>query len=138
MADMIGAALRGDAALAAQLDAPLAGLHQALFVEANPIPVKWAAAQLGLCQEGIRLPLTWLSEAHRGRVGAALRDAQAQGVACTGPRVWRDAGRVRSCTDAVRAAGGAVAGLLLLAGLHRRRAACREPQVPASPQQRAA
>jgi 4-hydroxy-tetrahydrodipicolinate synthase len=77
MADMIDAAVHGDAALAAQLDAPLAGLHQALFAEANPIPVKWAATQLGLCQEGIRLPLTWLSEAHRGRVGAALREAQA-------------------------------------------------------------
>lgn len=77
VADMIAAALRGDAALAARLDAPLAGLHQTLFAEANPIPVKWAAAQLGLCQEGIRLPLTWLSEAHRARVGAALREAQA-------------------------------------------------------------
>ncbi len=77
LADMIDAALRADAALAARLDAPLAGLHQAMFVEANPIPVKWAAAQLGLCQEGIRLPLTWLGEAHRGRVAAALREAQA-------------------------------------------------------------
>jgi len=81
MADVIDAALRGDAALAARLDAPLANLHQAMFVEANPIPVKWAAAQFGLCQEGIRLPLTWLSEAHRGRVGAALREAQAGGAA---------------------------------------------------------
>ena len=77
MADMIAAALRGDAALAARLDAPLASLHQSLFLEANPMPVKWAAAQLGLCQEGIRLPLTWLSEAHRGRLAAALREAQA-------------------------------------------------------------
>ena len=80
MADMIGAALRGDAALAASLDAPLAALHQALFVEANPIPVKWAAAELGLIAEGIRLPLTWLSESHRGRVGAAVREAQRGGA----------------------------------------------------------
>jgi 4-hydroxy-tetrahydrodipicolinate synthase len=80
MADMIGAALRGDAALAARLDAPLTPLHQALFVEANPIPVKWAATELGLIAEGIRLPLTWLSEAHRGRVGAALREAQHGGA----------------------------------------------------------
>jgi 4-hydroxy-tetrahydrodipicolinate synthase len=79
MADTIGAALRGDGALAARLDAPLASLHQALFVEANPIPVKWAAAQLGLIEEGIRLPLTWLSEPYRARVGAALREAQAAG-----------------------------------------------------------
>jgi 4-hydroxy-tetrahydrodipicolinate synthase len=37
-------------------------LHKGLFVEANPIPVKWAAAKMGLCSEAIRLPLTPLSE----------------------------------------------------------------------------
>jgi 4-hydroxy-tetrahydrodipicolinate synthase len=72
---MVAAALQGDAARAAALDAPLAALHQALFVEANPIPVKWAMAEVGLISEGIRLPLTWLSPAHRARVGAALRAA---------------------------------------------------------------
>lgn len=77
MADMIAAALRGDAALAARLDAPLAGLHKVLFTEANPIPVKWAAMQMGLCQAGIRLPLTWLSEEFHARVGAALSEATA-------------------------------------------------------------
>jgi 4-hydroxy-tetrahydrodipicolinate synthase len=75
MSDMIAAAIKGDAARAAALDKPLAGLHQALFVEANPIPVKWAMAEAGLIGEGIRLPLTWLSAAHRARVGAALREA---------------------------------------------------------------
>jgi 4-hydroxy-tetrahydrodipicolinate synthase len=75
MSAMIAAALAGDAARAAALDAPLAGLHQSLFVEANPIPVKWAMAEVGLIGEGIRLPLTWLSAAHRARVGAALREA---------------------------------------------------------------
>lgn len=81
MVQMIDAAMRGDAALAAERDAPLTALHQALFVEANPIPVKWAMAEQGLIAEGIRLPLTWLSEAHRPRVRLALREAQAIGVA---------------------------------------------------------
>jgi 4-hydroxy-tetrahydrodipicolinate synthase len=80
MASMIGAALRGDAAAAARSDAPLARLHQALFVEANPIPVKWALAELGLIGDGIRLPLTWLSEGHRARVRAAVQEATGAGV----------------------------------------------------------
>jgi 4-hydroxy-tetrahydrodipicolinate synthase len=75
MAGMMAAALRRDAALAARLDAPLAALHQALLVEANPIPIKWAMVDQGLIAQGIRLPLTWLSEGHRSRVGAALRTA---------------------------------------------------------------
>lgn len=79
MAEMIAAARRGEAALAASLDAPLAGLHQSLFVEANPIPVKWAMAEAGMIKEGIRLPLTWLSVAQRARVSLALRQAMAGG-----------------------------------------------------------
>jgi len=78
MSEMIAAAMQGDAARAAALDAPLANLHQALFVEANPIPVKWAMAEMGLIAEGIRLPLTWLSAAHRARVGAALREGMGE------------------------------------------------------------
>jgi 4-hydroxy-tetrahydrodipicolinate synthase len=77
MSAMMAAALRGDAALAEQLDAPLAGLHRDLGVEPNPIPVKWALAEMGLIEPGIRLPLTWLSEAARPRVRAALQAAQA-------------------------------------------------------------
>jgi 4-hydroxy-tetrahydrodipicolinate synthase len=80
MSVMIAAALRGDAAAAARADAPLAKLHQALFAEANPIPVKWALAEMGLIGDGIRLPLTWLSEGHRARVRAALREAINGGV----------------------------------------------------------
>jgi 4-hydroxy-tetrahydrodipicolinate synthase len=80
MHDMIAAARQGDAAQAAALDAPLAALHQALFVEANPIPLKWAMVEAGLISEGIRLPLTWLSPPHRARVGAALREAQGAGA----------------------------------------------------------
>jgi len=50
-------------------------LHQALFVEPNPIPVKWAAERMGLVAAGIRLPLTPLSEARRAAVEKAMREA---------------------------------------------------------------
>ena len=77
MSEMVAAALAGDAARARELDAPLAGLHRDLFVEANPIPVKWALAQMGLIGSGLRLPLTALSEAHHATVRAAVRAAGA-------------------------------------------------------------
>lgn len=72
---MCAAALEGDATRAAQLDAPLAGLHTGLFVEANPIPVKWALAEMGRIDVGIRLPLTPLSEGFHGPVRQALISA---------------------------------------------------------------
>ncbi len=72
MAQLVASALRGDHAGAASLDLLLRPLHQALFVEANPIPVKWAMAQLGLLEGGIRLPLTPLSEQYRPQVRTAL------------------------------------------------------------------
>jgi len=75
MADMINAGLRGDHATAEKLDAALAALHQDLFAEANPIPVKWALARMGLIGEGIRLPLTPLSAATQPVVLAAMRGA---------------------------------------------------------------
>jgi 4-hydroxy-tetrahydrodipicolinate synthase len=50
-------------------------LHRDLFVEANPIPVKWALARMGLMAEGIRLPLTPLSATAQPAVLAALRSA---------------------------------------------------------------
>lgn len=75
MADMIAAGLRGDHATAEELDAALGALHRDLFVEPNPIPVKWALAQMGLMGEGIRLPLTPLSAAAQPTVLAALRQA---------------------------------------------------------------
>jgi len=75
MSEMVAAALQGEAARATQLDAPLAGLHRALFVESNPIPTKWLLAELGLIGPGIRLPLTPLApEFHQG-VRAAARAA---------------------------------------------------------------
>jgi len=72
------AALAGDADAAAKLDGPLAGLHQNLFVEANPIPVKWALTQMGMMPDGIRLPLTRLSEAAQPAVLAAMKQAGIQ------------------------------------------------------------
>lgn len=77
MSDMVAAALAGDAARARRLDERLAGLHRELFVEANPIPVKWMLAELGLIGAGLRLPLTPLSEAHHASVRAAARAAGA-------------------------------------------------------------
>jgi len=75
MADMVAAARRGDAAQAAAVDTRLAGLHEALFAEPNPIPAKWALAQMGLMGEGIRLPLTPLTAAAQPKVLSALRQA---------------------------------------------------------------
>lgn len=75
MARMCAAALAGDDEGAAAIDADLAGLHRALFVEPNPIPVKWALAELGLVGPGIRLPLVPLDPAHHEDVRAALRAA---------------------------------------------------------------
>jgi len=75
MSDMVAAALAGDASGAARLDERLGALHRELFLEANPIPVKWALMQMGLIAEGIRLPLTPLSAEHHPRVRAAARGA---------------------------------------------------------------
>jgi 4-hydroxy-tetrahydrodipicolinate synthase len=76
MAQLMAAALRGEREMAQRLDAPLCELHNALFVEANPIPLKWAMAQRGLIQGGLRLPLTELSESFHARVRAALETAE--------------------------------------------------------------
>jgi len=69
------AALLGDADTAKKLDANLQGLHQQLFCESNPIPVKWALAQMGTVGPAIRLPLTPLSDEFHGAVKQAMRDA---------------------------------------------------------------
>ena len=79
MHEMCAAALTGDATRAHALDAALQPLHRDLFLEANPIPVKWAVAAMGLIEEGIRLPLTWLAP----RFVAPLREAMHHaGVTC--------------------------------------------------------
>jgi 4-hydroxy-tetrahydrodipicolinate synthase len=72
---MCAAAIAGDRTEAEQLDQPLAALHQDLFIEANPIPVKWAVAEMGKIPMGIRLPLTWLSEGARETVRQAMVQA---------------------------------------------------------------
>lgn len=65
----------GDAAGARSIDEKLQPLHRDLFVEANPIPVKWAVERMGLIEAGIRLPLTWLSAAYEPAVREAMRHA---------------------------------------------------------------
>ncbi len=62
MHELCVAALAGDPRAAMDIQIRLLPLHKGLFVEANPIPVKWAAARMGLCSQAIRLPLTPLSE----------------------------------------------------------------------------
>ena len=77
MQAMCAAALAGDVDKAAELDAPLSSLHRDLFVESNPIPVKWAVAKQGLCDGTLRLPLTELSAVNQPAVEAALTKASA-------------------------------------------------------------
>jgi len=72
MHELCMAALGGDAAAAMAIQMRLLPLHKRLFVEANPIPVKWAAARLGLCGGTLRLPMTELEAAHQPLVEAAL------------------------------------------------------------------
>lgn len=69
------AAQAGDRAEAERIDATLRGLHKDLFIEANPIPVKWAMAEMGKMATGIRLPLTWLSVDAQEPVRQAMRQA---------------------------------------------------------------
>ena len=74
LAAVCRAALAGQGALARSLDAELAELHRVLFLESNPIPAKWALAEMGLMEAGIRLPLTPLSATHQPRLRRALAD----------------------------------------------------------------
>lgn len=74
MSELCKTALSGDEQAARQLNQRLAPLHDQLFVEANPIPVKWALAELGRCQGYIRLPLTPLSEEWQAPLRAILAD----------------------------------------------------------------
>ena len=68
--------VHGYLAAARAVNAKLLSLHQDLFVEANPIPVKWAVSQMGLIGPGLRLPLTQLSDKHHHTVLEAMRDAE--------------------------------------------------------------
>jgi 4-hydroxy-tetrahydrodipicolinate synthase len=75
MSQMCAAALRGDIAGARELNDRLSTLNVKLFVEANPIPVKWAMATMGLCGGALRLPLSPLSPQFHDTVRNALREA---------------------------------------------------------------
>jgi 4-hydroxy-tetrahydrodipicolinate synthase len=72
---MCSLALQGDADGAVAVDAPLAALHDKLFVEGNPVPIKWAMARLGLIKPGVRLPLVDLSPGLHDVLTAAMRQA---------------------------------------------------------------
>jgi 4-hydroxy-tetrahydrodipicolinate synthase len=75
MHELCVAAIRGDARGAMQIQNRLLPVHKQLFVEANPIPVKWAMARMGLCGPALRLPMTPLSPAFHAQVEGALRAA---------------------------------------------------------------
>jgi 4-hydroxy-tetrahydrodipicolinate synthase len=73
MHELCMAAVAGDAKKAMQLQMKLLPLHKHLFVEANPIPVKWAMARMGLCGPTLRLPMTPLESSNENTVESALR-----------------------------------------------------------------
>ncbi|MGR9072821.1 MAG: 4-hydroxy-tetrahydrodipicolinate synthase [Gammaproteobacteria bacterium] len=76
MHEMVSAAIQGDRETALSIDSKLAGLHKQLFIQSNPIPVKWAVHEMGLIGKGIRLPLTWLTEDCYESVRSAMRQAE--------------------------------------------------------------
>jgi 4-hydroxy-tetrahydrodipicolinate synthase len=75
MHELCVAALAGDARRAMEIQFRLMPLHKHLFVEANPIPVKWAVARMGLMGGALRLPMTQLAKANEAVVEGALRAA---------------------------------------------------------------
>ena len=75
MHQMCAAALQGDVATAREINFRLLGLHRQLFIEANPIPAKWAVARMGQMKNVLRLPLTPLTDAAQGVVEQAMRQA---------------------------------------------------------------
>ena len=75
MHNMCKAALEGDLETAQAHNEPLLDLHKNLFLEANPIPVKWALYEMGLIKAGIRLPMTMLSESHHEVLRQAMKKA---------------------------------------------------------------
>jgi 4-hydroxy-tetrahydrodipicolinate synthase len=75
MAAMCEAALAGDREMAEELNQPLTGLHSRLFLEANPIPVKWALMKMELIPPGIRLPMTELAEQYHQPLLEAMQQA---------------------------------------------------------------
>ena len=84
MHQMCGAALVGDLKKARDIKLRLLMLHQRLFIETSPAPVKWALAEMGMIENGLRLPLVTMSEKFQGAVREALHEA---GIALPGLRV---------------------------------------------------
>ena len=74
LAEVCRLALAGESGKARALDARLQPLHDALFVESNPIPVKWAVAQQGRCGGTMRLPMTELAAQYQPQVRAILQE----------------------------------------------------------------
>ena len=72
MSELCLAATAGEVEKAAQIDEKLVALHRDLFVQANPIPVKWAVYEMGFCEPAIRLPLTWLTTPEQAIVKQAM------------------------------------------------------------------
>ena len=75
MSEVCAAAIAGDAAGAEELNAQVANLHNILFCESNPIPVKWALHEMGYISTGLRLPLTPLAEQYREPIRNSLKAA---------------------------------------------------------------
>lgn len=75
MSAMCLAALEGDADEALRIDKKITELHRLLFVEANPIPVKWALSEMGYCGKTMRLPMTPLAEPYHDQLRTALKTA---------------------------------------------------------------
>ena len=75
MSELCALAMRGEAEAARAINERLMPLHKSLFCESNPIPVKWALHEMGLIPSGIRLPLTWLSQASEAPLRQAMRQS---------------------------------------------------------------
>ncbi len=73
---MCAAAIEGNRVLAEEYDKKIVGLHKDLFLESNPIPVKWALNKMGLIKKGIRLPLTLFSKEHHDRLLRSMKLAE--------------------------------------------------------------
>jgi len=73
--EMIAAAMAGDTEKSMAIDEKLTGLHEQLFIQSNPIPVKWAVAEMGLMAKGIRLPLTWMTSECEQAVRSSMQQA---------------------------------------------------------------
>jgi 4-hydroxy-tetrahydrodipicolinate synthase len=76
MREMCVAAMAGNVKKACEINAKLFALHQKLFIEPNPIPVKWVLQQMGLIKTGIRLPMVNLSVQFHDVLRAAMRQAE--------------------------------------------------------------